>query len=120
MDVLPGELKMTWDDVISEVLLLGPHEELLFPSGPLPHPSMAGFTRHLGVPVGQTQDWRLTLADGIGLHVRTYPNGYGVHWDHVCPLERPLTHGFVDVPVLAAAACLAFVLVVGGFAAALE
>ena len=110
----------TWSGIIDDVLRHEAHREVFVKSGVVPHPCEAGFTRHLGLPVGQAEDWRKTVRGGEGIHVRVYREGYGVHWDRVCPLERPLMHGFVDTPIVAGVACVAAVLVVGGVAVAMD
>jgi len=89
---------LNWEEVVSKVLALKPHEPIAIPKGQLPPPSQAGFKLSVGGPRGQLADYRLKLKDGRSIHVVEFKDRYEVHWDLADPEEKPLSHLAVDSP----------------------
>ncbi len=66
--------------------------------GALPHPQFVGMSKAIGLPVGQSSDYRLRLPDGSGLHVQEFDDTYRVHLDRVHPRVSFVTHLRQDAP----------------------
>ena len=64
------------------------------------HPSLAGFRKDYGLPLGQDQDWRMELPHGRCAHVREYPDYYRIHIDEVDPQVSVMGHLLADCPAL--------------------
>ena len=60
------------------------------------HPASCGFRRGLGLPKGQSADWRRRLSGDRCLHVREYSDRYEAHIDRLDPQADPLGHVAVD------------------------
>lgn len=63
-------------------------------------PLQNGFRAASGLPVGQSDDYRLTLADNRSVHVQEYPNRWELHVDAVDPSVDAFGHAAADLPVL--------------------
>lgn len=70
------------------------------------HPTNAGMTRSMGLPVGQLADWRMPHPHCGGLHVREYRGYYTVHLDRVNPRCDLPGHLAVDAPLIGSGAAL--------------
>lgn len=78
------------------------------------NPLQAGFVRaFLEESHGQMADYRMTLPDGRGIHVREFSDCYTIHWDKACPLVNPIEHINQDAPqygpILGALAVVGFI-----------
>jgi hypothetical protein len=96
-----------WSCVIEGVLHLSKHQDLKVMKGAVPHPLEVGFKASVGGPAGQRADYRLSLPDGRGIHVREYEDYYLVHWDGRDPSVDPIGHVMEDAPHLLAMPALA-------------
>ena len=76
------------------------HRNLEIPVDDVIHPSLAGFRKDYGLPMGQDQDWRMTLPDDRCAHVREYPDHYRIHIDQVDPQVSVMGHLLADCPAL--------------------
>jgi hypothetical protein len=57
----------------------------------LPHPCEVGFTHPwIAEPVGQKDDWVLSLSDGSRLHIHEYNFAMVMHLDNIDPAVSPL------------------------------
>ena len=63
-----------------------------------PDPVRMGMRTSVGLPVGQSADYRLQLADGAGLHVQDCGDYWSVHLDEVDPSSSLLGHLRKDAP----------------------
>lgn len=93
--------------IVNQVLVLPPHDELVYPKDEIPHPKDLGFREDVGEPVGQVADYRLALRDGKSIHARDYGGEIGFHWDKVHPgtLENCIEHLRRDSPGLYTLSC---------------
>jgi hypothetical protein len=55
------------------------------------------FSRSLGLPQGETENWRMALATGECLHVKAYRGFYACHLDAFHPHTDPIKHLIGDV-----------------------
>jgi len=88
----------TWREVISALSAEPKGAVARVPKGFLPHPSAAGMKESIGLPVGQTADFRLLLASGAGFHVQDHGTHYEAHIDEVHPDVDPFEHVRKDAP----------------------
>src|SRR5258706_7508223 len=65
------------------------------------HPRDAGMKPSLGLPVGQSTDWRYKYPTCAGLHVRDFGSFYSAHLDRVNPTCDPVGHLVSDTPQIA-------------------
>lgn len=98
MDGRPDPFQTAWRPWLEAALRLRPHSDVRVPRRGVPPPAAAGFRRSLGRVRGQRADHRHPLGDGRGLHVRTYPDRYEVHWDRVHLHRNPVGHWVRDSP----------------------
>ncbi len=70
-----------WSNVISVVLQLPPHQDIIRPKATLSHPKEVGMKERMGEPQGQLADYKWALPDGKSIHVREYLDEYRIHWD---------------------------------------
>lgn len=87
-----------WSQVLSA---LRPHPTgtvVRLPKHWLPHPADAGARRSVGLPLGQTADFRWKLGDCAGLHVRDFGGHYEAHIDSVDPACGLVEHLRRDAP----------------------
>ncbi len=68
------------------------------------HPRCAGFTHSIGIPRGQSADFRLTLSDCRGLHVQDFGTHYEAHIDQVDPACGVVDHLAANAPEMLVAA----------------
>lgn len=88
----------SWEGVVD---LLREHEPgtiLRLPKHLLSHPEDAGATPSVGLPMGQKADFRWTLDDCTGLHVRDFGTHYEAHLDRVDPACNVVEHLRRDAP----------------------
>jgi hypothetical protein len=90
--------QLDWADVLRELEAAPPHTEVPIPAGGIPAPWASGFRQSLGLPRGQSSDWRLELPDGSGLHVLAFANVYVAHIDTVDPGCDLAAHLATDAP----------------------
>lgn len=86
-----------WLNKIFQVRQLAPHVDIrieLWEVGPIP----TAFKKHIGEPDGQNADYRYTLKDGSGIHLKVYSDHYKMHWDKRDPSVDPLGHLSIDAP----------------------
>ncbi|AEA46346.1 hypothetical protein [Archaeoglobus veneficus] len=88
----------SWGEVVSRVLRMDAHVDIVIPKHIVPNPIVAGFIETVGENQGQMKDYELTLPDGRRIHVREYEHCYKVHWDKVSPLVNPVEHLRRDAP----------------------
>ena len=69
------------------------------------HPTVAGMTRSLGLPVGQIADWRMPHPNCHGLHVREYLSYYTAHVDKKNPRCDLPAHLAEDTPLTSTDPC---------------
>ena len=62
------------------------------------HPKDGGLRPGVGLPVGQTADFRLTLPDCRGLHVQDFGTHYEAHIDQTDPACDLVRHLVQDAP----------------------
>lgn len=62
------------------------------------HPKDAGLRPGIGLPVGQTADFRLRLPDCRGLHVQDFGTHYEAHIDQTDPACDAIRHLVEDAP----------------------
>jgi hypothetical protein len=97
----------TWEDVHAFLAGADYHRIAVVPKGALPDPATAGANRSLGLPVGQTSDWRFPPdAACQGLHVQDFGDCWHVHLDIVHPTCDLLGHLRADAPRFGAYATL--------------
>jgi hypothetical protein len=109
----PNDIR-SWQDVLA-ILSGKPWRSVVrLNKGILPHPKTAGMKPSIGLPLGQTADYRLVLAEGAGLHVRDFGRHYEVHLDEVHPDVNFFEHLRRDAPVTFVAGGAAFGAAVGG------
>ncbi|MCK6526500.1 hypothetical protein L6R50_02740 [Myxococcota bacterium] len=112
--VLHG-LHDAWHAICHQALAALAHVPHRVPRGSVPEPGEAGFVRHRGLWYGQEADWRFTLPDGRGLHIRQYRDRFDVHWDRACPLKAPVRHLVQDTPWLVASTAIALLAIPAGW-----
>jgi hypothetical protein len=95
---------LTWAHVAAELRHRPLPACLRLAAWQVEHPSAAGLTRSLGLPVGQVADWRMPHPNCHGLHVREYPGYYTAHVDQVNPRCDLPGHLAADVPLVASGA----------------
>ncbi len=62
------------------------------------HPRAAGAILSIGLPVGQSEDWRFPpSAQGDGLHVQGFGDSWRAHIDRIHPEVNPIGHLLTDV-----------------------
>jgi hypothetical protein len=102
-----------WAINVNSVLCLPPHQEMRVSKFSATHPLKVGFVRtYIEEPKNQMADYRMTLPDDRGIHVREFEDCYVIHWDKTCPLVNPIEHLNRDAPHVLG--ILAFVGIVGG------
>ena len=106
----------SWYDVEYELRHHSSGALLKLPKGWLPHPRVAGMRPSVGLPVGQSADYRLTLNDGAGLHVQDHGDHYLAHIDEVDPDSSLFEHLRRDTPGMFVGGCSALGAVVGAAA----
>jgi hypothetical protein len=88
-----------WKPIVNGVLILQPYQKTTIPKFCSTNPSQAGFVRtYLEEHENQLADYRLTLPDGRGIHLREFADHYVMHWDKKCPLIDPIGHINQDAP----------------------
>lgn len=91
----PG--RYNWNGVISTVLTLPKHEDLLVEKWMVPEIPQE-FKPRFGDSDGQIEDYGYALEDGKGIHIKEYDTYYKVHWDERDPGKDPLGHLIKDAP----------------------
>lgn len=88
-----------WTEVRATLEQLPPRAEVIVPLGAMPHPSVAGARRSVGLARGQRADWRFAPArDCTGLHVHEFATSFVAHLDAVHPACSVLGHLQADAP----------------------
>ncbi|MFI5449778.1 MAG: hypothetical protein ACHQ03_08455 [Candidatus Bathyarchaeia archaeon] len=112
-NVQPQAMDYFWTVNVNSVLLLQSHQKMTISKFGSTNPSKAGFVRtYIEESENQISDYRRTLPDGRGIHVREFSDCYVIHWDKVCPLVNPIEHINQDTQYGPALSALA----VGGIA----
>lgn len=87
-----------WRQVL-EVLSESPGMVLDLSKPSIPHPAQEGALASVGLPAGQTADYRFPPEpDGSGLHVHEHPTKWRVHLDAIHPDKGVLRHMRHDAP----------------------
>lgn len=89
----------TWSEVEGALRHQPPGAVLEVARDVMPSPTSVGMRRSVGLPVGQSVDWRKALSDGRSLHVREYGDAYRCHLDDVDPSVSVVDHLRQDAPV---------------------
>lgn len=93
------EDRIYWNEIEDQVLRRPPRDEIEISKNKIVHPKNSGYKiSSMGSPKGQSIDYRKSLADNRGLHIREYENKYKIHWDEKDPRENPLVHLKKDSP----------------------
>lgn len=87
-----------WANVARELAAHPPGTILRVPKWRYPYPVDAGAHVSIGLPLGQSADFRWRLAGCAGLHVRDYGAHYEAHIDQVDPGCDPIEHLRQDAP----------------------
>lgn len=87
-----------WNQVLGQLANLPDHEIVSLPKWPIPHPLHAGAVEHVGLPRGQSADYRWKLRDCRGLHVQDFGDHWEAHIDLVDPRCDLVGHIEKDVP----------------------
>ena len=91
-------LPYSWSGVATRLAVEPPGSVLRIPKYLLDHPDVAGARRSIGMPQGQLADYRLTLPNCRGLHVRDFGTHYEAHVDEVDPACDAIEHLRQDAP----------------------
>ncbi len=98
----------TWDDVRAVLAASAYHRVVVVPKTSLPLPWDVGALRSIGLPRGQTADWRFPPDQACqGVHVQDFGDTWHVHLDIVHPTCDLLGHLRADAPRLGAYGALA-------------
>jgi hypothetical protein len=87
-----------WNDVLTVLASQPVGTVLRFPKYWIVHPEDQGASVSVGLPVGQSADYRWRLGDGRCLHVRDFVAHYEAHVDHVHPSVNAVEHLRRDAP----------------------
>jgi len=88
----------TWGGVVQVLQQYAPRTVCRVEKGVLPHPCAAGMKASIGMPEGQTADYRLVLLGGAGFHVKDFGSHYEAHIDEVHPDVNAIEHLRRDAP----------------------
>lgn len=89
---------MSWADARALLLANGGTIDVLVAD--IEHPRKAGATSAIGLPVGQSEDWRFPPdAACTGLHVQRFGDKWRAHVDDVHPDCSVVDHARTDAPV---------------------
>ncbi|HJK92322.1 MAG TPA: hypothetical protein RMH85_01285 [Polyangiaceae bacterium LLY-WYZ-15_(1-7)] len=88
----------TWDMVAAQLHFLPRGQFVRVEKRCVTHPLDAGFRKTLGLPRGQRADFRLELANCVGLHVQDFGSHYEAHLDQVDPACDVAEHLRRDAP----------------------
>lgn len=103
----------TWAEVVNVLRPYPWRTEFFVYKGLLPHPLEVGMAESIGVPDGQSKDYRYLLEDGSGLHVKEYEAGYKVHLDKVHPGVDLVEHWRQDAPEVFVVGCVVLGTIIG-------
>lgn len=76
-----------------------PREDLLF-SKTLSNPETIARDGGIAIPDGQIENYRISLENGSGLHIKEYDEYYAVHIDEVDPGQNAVGHMVKDATEL--------------------
>lgn len=88
----------TWAAVLAQLKAQPVGTVLRIPKHLLRHPTTAGADVSVGLPVGQSADFRWRLWDCSGMHARDFGTYYEVHIDRVDPSCDCVEHLRQDAP----------------------
>jgi hypothetical protein len=88
----------SWNWVLDTLRAERPGTVLRVAKRLLPHPVAAGAVVSLGLPMGQSADYRFALPDCTGLHARDFGTHYEVHIDRIDPSCGIAEHLRQDAP----------------------
>lgn len=91
----------SWHAVAQFLAQQPPRSVLRLEKYQIGHPSDAGMTLSLGLPLGQASDWRFCSPQCGGLHVRDFGAYYAAHLDQINPRCDTVAHVATDTPQLA-------------------
>ena len=97
---------LTWNQIAISLRGSAPGAIMRVEKHQVPHPRDAGMTMSLGLPLGQTTDFRMPFPNCGGLHVRDFGTHYEAHLDQRNPHCDPVGHAVVDTPAVAGAVAL--------------
>ena len=89
--------KYTWEQIISAVLTLPKHKDIVVKFSEVPE-LPPEFKPRPGDNDGQITDYGLALEDGTGIHIKVYKDYYKIHWDEKDPIKDPFGHLAYDAP----------------------
>lgn len=93
------DIRRIWNAVYDEVAKHPSGTRLRFPKWSLPHPQEAGAHVSVGLPLGQSADYRFAPDDACrGLHVQDFGETWIVHLDRVHPACDVVEHVRQDAP----------------------
>lgn len=92
-----------------------PGTVLRVPKWQYPHPVDSGAHVSIGLPMGQSADFRWRLPGCAGLHVRDFGSHYEAHVDQVDPSCDPVEHARRDAPEVFLAGAGAIGAMIGAF-----
>ena len=104
----------SWQDVVLTLLNQPTGSVIRVRKGLLPHPRTDGMSLSLGLPQGQSSDYRRVLRDGSGFHVRDFGRHYEAHIDQVHPEVNLYEHMRRDAPGTFVASGVALGAAIGG------
>jgi hypothetical protein len=88
----------TWLQVAHALRVQPPGTVLRLPKWQYPHPVDSGAHVSIGLPLGQSADFRWRLPGCAGLHVRDFGSHFEAHVDSVDPGCDPVEHLRQDAP----------------------
>jgi hypothetical protein len=88
----------TWNGVVRVLQNYTPRTICRVEKGLLPHPRAVGMKLSIGMPEGQSADYRLLLPRNEGLHVKDFGTHYEAHIDEVHPDVNAIEHLRRDAP----------------------
>lgn len=92
-------LDYNWSNLISYVLRLPSHQNVIVLKSQYVHPLQVGFYPSFGDWHGQIADYRLRFSDDQrSIHALEYEDRYLVHWDWRDPSVDPVGHIQYDAP----------------------
>ncbi len=87
-----GHVVADWKEVACLLNQEEPGSVLRIPKRRLPHPAEGGARPSIGMPEGQSADFRINLSDSRCLHIRVFAGHYEAHLDHVDPASNLHAH----------------------------
>ena len=89
---------ITFNELINHILQLPAHTDIEVDGDSFNRKWLAKYKSRIADYDGQSADYRISLKDGRGIHVKEYDGYYKVHWDYKDLATNPLGHLFYDAP----------------------